>query len=234
VTRTFPERAPSAVVFDLDGVLLDTEPFYTIATQEIVAEWGKVFDWSVKSRMIGRPSLESAQTLVEALGLPITPEEYLERRAARLESLFPTAVEIEGAEAFTRSLAERGIPLAVATSSERRLFELKTGRHREWFAIFDAVVVGDDPRVGRGKPAPDIFLVAAADLGVEAAGCLVFEDAPAGVRAARAAGMAVIALPDPAMDREAYGEADRVISGYADLDPLSLGWQDRGRPGSDD
>lgn len=217
-------KKPECAIFDLDGVLLDTEPFYTTATQRIVGEWGKVFDWSIKKNMIGRPSLESAAYLVDALDLPISAEEYLSRRSKELETLFLGAKEKPGAEAFVRGLAARGLPLAVATSSERRLFELKTGHHQAWFGLFDAIVVGDDPRVGRGKPAPDIFLVAAKELGVAPSEALVFEDAPAGLAAGLAAGMRVVALPDPAMDRSAYAEADVVADSFADLDLEGLGF----------
>ncbi len=217
-------RTVSAVIYDLDGVLLDTEHFYTEVTQEIVGRFGKVFDWSVKSNMIGRPSLESARYLVDALELPISPEQYLEERGHRLEELFPEATEKPGAEAFTRRLAALEVPLAVATSSEARLFELKTQRHRDWFSVFSAIVPGDDPRVGAGKPAPDIFLVAARQLGVEPQACVVFEDAPAGVAAAVAAGMQVIALPDPAMSLDRYAEADLVIGSYSELEPADLGF----------
>ena len=217
-------RPVRCVIFDLDGVLLDTEHFYTEVTEEIVREYGKTFDWAIKSNMIGRPSLESARYLVEVLSLPISPEEYLRRRALRLEELFPLSTEKPGAEAFTRALAARGIPIAVATSSERHLFERKTLRHRDWFSIFRAVVVGDDPRVKHGKPAPDVFLVAAAELGAGPQDCVVFEDAPVGLAAAHAAGMQVVAIPDHAMDRAPYAEAELVIGAYADVRPEDLGF----------
>lgn len=218
-------RHPVAcAIFDLDGVLLDTEHFYTEVTQEICGAYGKVFDWSIKRNMIGRPSLESAEYLVDALSLPISAREYLSRRTSRLEELFAGTDGRPGAEAFTRDLVRAGVPLAVATSSERRLFELKTGRHRDWFSIFSAIVVGDDPRVKVGKPAPDIFLVAAACLGIEPDRCVVFEDAPAGLDAAHAAGMQVIALPDPAMDRAPYAAADLVIDSFEELSPADLGF----------
>ena len=211
------------MIYDLDGVLLDTEPFYTEATQEVVSEFGKTFDWTIKRNMIGRPSLESARYLVEALALPISAEEYLRRRSVRLEELFLRAVEIAGAERFTRKAHSLGVRQAVGTSSERRLFELKTRRHREWFAIFDAVVSGDDASVKAGKPAPDIFLVAAAALGADARECLVFEDSPAGLEAARRAGMQVVAVPDPAMERARFDTADMIIENFDDLEPGDLG-----------
>ena len=116
------------------------------------------------------------------------------------------------------------MPLAIATSTEAPLFAIKAARHRDWLSIFRAAVCGDDPRVARSKPAPDIFLAAAQDLGAPPAECLVFEDSPFGVEAARAAGMQVIALPDPAMDRARYTNADVVVAGFAALRPDALGF----------
>jgi pseudouridine 5'-phosphatase len=206
----------SHVIFDLDGVLLDTEPLYTEATRRIVEPYGKVFDWSLKGEMMGRSSLESARLLIAALGLPFSPEEYLARRKPLLKELFPTAGEIPGAEALVRGLHGHGVPMALATSSERSLCALKIERHG-WFSLFQAVVCGDDPNVERLKPAPDIFLVAARALGAAPELCLVFEDSLAGVEAARAANMQVIALPDPHMDRSRYEHADLVIGSYDEL-----------------
>ncbi len=94
-------RPALAVVFDMDGVLLDTERFYTEVTQTIVGRWDKVFDWSVKGNMIGRPARDSARYLVETLGLPITPDEYLREREAMLESLFPQSLPMPGAPELT-------------------------------------------------------------------------------------------------------------------------------------
>jgi len=217
-------RPARGVIFYLDGVLLDTEHFYTEVTDEICRVYGKRYDWSIKRHMIGRPSIESARYLVDALSLPISPEEYLERRAIRLDEMFPLSDGIPGAEALTRVLAARRIPIAVATSSERHLFERKTLKHGDWFSLFDSVVVGDDPRVKKGKPAPDVFLVAAAELGLRPADCVVFEDAPAGLAAAHAAGMQVVAIPDPGMDRAPYASADLVIDTYAEVVPEDLGF----------
>ena len=216
------ERPVSHVIFDLDGVLLDSEPIYTEATQRVIAPFGKVFDWSIKGDMIGRSSLEGARHLIRSLDLPLTPEEYLRRRRPLLEALFREVAEIPGARRFVEALRERGVPLAVATSSETALYRLKTARH-PWFERFSVIVCGDDPRIGQLKPAPDVFLVTARELGVAPEQCLVFEDSLAGVSAARAAGMQVVALPDPAMDKGRYGAADLVINGYEELTTADIG-----------
>src|SRR5262245_8476094 len=158
-----PAALPSIthVIYDMDGLLLDTEPFYTQVTRAIVGRYGHTFDWSLKSRMIGKKAIDSARILVEALHLPIKPEDYIRERESMLAELFPTAKPMPGARELTMHLARHGISQAVATSSERNTYDLKITHHRDWFACFQCVVLGDDPDVKRGKPAPDIFITAA-------------------------------------------------------------------------
>ncbi len=206
----------SHVIFDLDGVLLDTEKLYTEATQAVVGPYGKTFEWSLKSQMMGRHELEAAQLLVDTLELPISAAEYLERQLPIAEGLFRRAEELPGAAAFVAVLAERGQKLAVGTSSTRRLYELKTS-HLPWFSAFSAVVSGDHPEVRALKPAPDIFLAAARAIAGDPACCLVVEDSPAGVLAARAAGMSVIAIPDAALSTERFADAHLIVRSYAEL-----------------
>ncbi len=98
----------SHVIFDLDGVLLDTEKLYTEATQRVVDEFGKRFDWSLKSQMMGRHELSAAQLLVDTLELPISAAEYLQRQRPIAEALFLSAEELPGARAFVELLSGRG------------------------------------------------------------------------------------------------------------------------------
>ncbi len=214
---------PGHVLFDMDGVLLDTESIYTEVTQQIVGRFGKTFDWTIKSQMVGRPSIESARYLVQTLDLPIGPEEYLAERETIFQSRMPEAAAKPGAVDLVRALSEKGVPIAVATSSHREIFDLKTRRHRDWFACFDAIVLGDDPRLERGKPAPDIFLLSAAELGANPATCLVVEDAPAGVEAALAAEMMVVGIPDPGMDPGLLARAHAVIRSLSEIPIEAIG-----------
>jgi pseudouridine-5'-monophosphatase len=216
-------RKITHVIYDMDGLLLDTEPFYTEATQRIVGRYGLTFEWSLKSQMIGKPARVSAGILVDALKLPITPEDYLRERAVTLAELFPLASAMPGAQRLTEHLARHGIPQAVASSSHANEFELKTTRHREWFACFQYIVLGDDPEVKRGKPSPDIFLTAAKRLGAQPESCLVLEDAPSGVEAARAAGMSVVAVPNPEMNPDTCRAADLLLPSLEAFDPAAWG-----------
>jgi pseudouridine 5'-phosphatase len=205
-------------IFDMDGLLLDTEPFYTKAHQVVAARFGKVFDWTVKSRMIGLPARDSARVMIDALQLPLSVTEYLDARRHLLEELFPQAEPMPGAVRLTRHLHRIGIPLAVASSSDRHNFELKITRHKDWFRIFSCVLMGDDLEIERGKPDPDIFLVTAKRMQASPTNCLVFEDSPAGIAAARAAGMWAIAVPDPHMEDNAYPAAHQIVRSLNDLD----------------
>jgi pseudouridine-5'-monophosphatase len=211
-------RSITHVILDMDGLLLDTEPFYTEAHQILASRYGKVFDWSVKSQMIGLPAQTSAQAMIRALQLPLSVPEYLEMRAPILENLFPRAQPMPGAVRLTQHFRSCGIPQAVATSSTTHHFHLKTTHHSEWFRTFECVITGDDPAVGRGKPHPDIFLLAADRLKASPASCLVFEDSPAGIEAAFAAGMHSVAVPDPNMSEGRYAKADQIIRSLDDFD----------------
>jgi pseudouridine 5'-phosphatase len=214
-------EATQAFIFDLDGTLVDTEPLYTRAIQEVVAPFGKTYDWELKAQCMGNAATESARIIVERLALPLTPEGFLARRRPVLERLFQSVPEVAGAGALLHRLAQRGFALALATSSDRRLLTLKT-RHHGWMSHFATVVCADDAELLRPKPAPDIFLLAAERLGASPGACVVFEDSPAGVRAGVEAGMRVIALCDPALDPKLLAGAERIIGSFAELDSLEL------------
>lgn len=213
----------TCVIYDMDGLLLDTEGVYTTVTQSIVERYGKRFDWSLKSQMIGRSAMESAQFLISALDLPLSPEDYLAERQVKLLQGFSQVAAMPGALQLTAHLRAAGIPQAVATSSSQILFDSKTASHQNWFKIFDFVINGDDPELGLAKPAPDIFLLAAKRLSVTPEACLVFEDAPAGIQAALAAHMTVIGVPDPNLDPQLMQGAHQILQSLENFIPETWG-----------
>jgi pseudouridine-5'-monophosphatase len=212
------------VVFDMDGLLLDTEKFYTEVQEIFLARYNKTFNWSLKAKMMGMKANEAAKVFVEANGISdyLTPEQFLEEREAMLQSLFPTSELMPGASRLLKHLHAKGVSIAVSTGSHRRYFELKTQRHGEIFSLMHHVVLGDDPEVKQGKPSPDVFLAAAKRFEggpVDPSNILVFEDAPSGVLAAKNAGMSVVMVPDPRLDKSFHDAADQVLNSLLDFNP---------------
>ena len=151
------------VIWDLDGTLLDTEPSYLRVGNEMAARYGRVLTEEIRAQMMGRSSLVSARIFVEALGIPLTPEQVIAEEDEMLVGLFRDCQPMPGARALSRHLYAHGVPQAVATSSSRARVGHKTVAHADWFATFGAVVTSDD--VEHLKPAPDIFLRAAEHIG---------------------------------------------------------------------
>ena len=122
-------------------------PFIPRRIRFLPLRYGKVFDWTVKSKMIGLRAEDSAHVVIQALQLPLSVAEYLEERKHLLEEMFPQAEAMPGAMRLSLHLHQAGIPQAVATSSDRFYFDLKITRHQEWYKIFQCVVLGDDPEI---------------------------------------------------------------------------------------
>ena len=216
----------SHLLFDMDGLLLDTETAYTVVQQQIAACHGKEFTWTLKSKMMGQKAIEAAQIFVTELDLEdvLTPEDLLIQREAALDEMFPKSQLLPGVERLLHHLKAHKIPFSLATSSHQRHFELKTTNHRELFSLFDHITTGD--AISKGKPAPDIFLFAAekwAPAPTDLSKVLVFEDAPSGVAAAKAAGMMCVMVPDPQLDTALHQGADEVLESLLEFDPVKYG-----------
>ena len=194
--RGYVSATITHVLFDLDGTLLDSEALYTEATQIVCDRYGATFDLELKRKIMGGDTREGAITVIEALGLPLTPEEFLSARELQLNRLFPGIQCMPGAEALIERLQSEQVPGCIATSGHRPVTEQKLANHA-FLRTLGPIVCGDDARMTRGKPAPDIFLLAARELGVTPERCAVVEDTVNGVRAGVAAGMRTLAVIDP-------------------------------------
>jgi HAD superfamily hydrolase (TIGR01509 family) len=186
-------RTVAAVVFDLDGVLLDSEQVWDDVRERLVRERGGRWRPEATRAMMGMSSPEWSRYLCEVLGVPGTPHdvsaEVVRRMQARYRERLPL---IAGAGAAVERLAARW-PLGLASSSNRPLIDAALvssdmARH------FRATVSSEE--VGCGKPAPDVYLEAARRLAVEPAACVAIEDSTNGIRSAAAAAMGVIAIPN--------------------------------------
>ncbi len=182
-----------ALIFDMDGTLVDSEPYAERAWDRFLRLHGHTLRADVLGRMFGLRLREGAALVKEAYGLALSIDEIAEvQDELRLAALRGNLRPLPGAAALVAFGRSAGLRLALATSSLRHHADL-TLAEIELVGAFDAEATGDE--VERGKPAPDIFLLAARRLGVEPGECVVFEDAPAGVAAAVAAGMRCVCVP---------------------------------------
>lgn len=211
-----------AVLFDLDGTLLDSEPLLDRANVQVLRSFGKEMTAELRTGLLGRSRADTDRLLAEAAGPGVDPREVGAARSALLDGSWERAELKPGAAAAVARVAAAGVPMAIATSSTSASATAKLRRHGALRAAMRVVVCTDHPAVQRPKPAPDIFLVAAEALGVEPAACLVIEDAPSGVQAAIAAGMRVIAVPAPEVRcHPVFAAAARILGSLDELDPTS-------------
>lgn len=199
-----------AVLFDFDGLLADSEPLQKAAWRAYLAHHGYALDDALVDRMFGLRLLESAMLVQQTLALPFPVEQIMtERDAIFLDSLPGVLQPMPHAREAVAAVRARGLRMALATSGHARYIALALGE-LGLHAAFDAVVTGDT--VARGKPAPDIFLRAAELIDVEPGCCVVVEDAPHGIAAAKAAGMLAVAVPNDLTRALDFGAADLVCS----------------------
>jgi HAD superfamily hydrolase (TIGR01509 family) len=183
-----------AVVFDMDGVLVDTEHLWDEVREELTEQWGGRYTPEAQQAMMGMSSHEWSRYLHDVVGLREPPEvinaEVVRRMLSRYETDLPV---VPGAVEAVRRLASAGYRLALASSSNRELIDAVL-RELGLTELFEVTVSSEE--VARGKPAPDVYLEAARRLGVEPARCAAVEDSASGIRAARDAGMRVLAYPN--------------------------------------
>jgi len=211
---------PSAIIFDLDGVLADSETWWSEIDAKLLAEYGVTYHGEHHQNVVGVSYRLAVEFYKKAFALSVPTEEMMRRRGeiatgffANRIGLFPNVKEV------LEELRQMKLHLAVATSSVSACARPFLDRH-QLTGFFEVVVTGE--QVDHGKPAPDIYLYAAHKLGILADACLVVEDALPGVTAAKAAKMRVAAIPDKRFvdPRDYEKNADYVLNSLQELPEL--------------
>src|SRR5438046_2269213 len=183
-----------AVIFDLDGVLADSEPWWNEIDKKFLGEYGVAYRGEYHRNVLGVRYRLAVEFYKKTFGLSVPTEELMRRRGEIAAEFFANRIGLfPSTRAVLEELREMNLRLAVATSSLSASARPFLDRH-QLTAFFEVIVTGDE--IERGKPAPDIYLRASEKLGVPENECLVIEDALAGIAAAKAAKMCVAAIPD--------------------------------------
>jgi HAD superfamily hydrolase (TIGR01509 family) len=212
----------AAVVFDLDGVLIDSEERWDRARRDLVAQTGGSWREGATHAMLGMSSPEWSAYVRDQLGVPLAPEEINRRVVDHLLAGYEAGLPLlPGAVAAVRRVAALGRPLGLASSSNREVIDLVLDR-AGIAGLFAATVSSEE--VARGKPSPDVYLEAIGRLGADPAAATAIEDSSNGLRAAAAAGMRVVAIPHPTFPPapDALALADVVLGGLEELDAAAV------------
>ncbi|MFD4475726.1 HAD family hydrolase [Streptomyces sp. NPDC058471] len=203
----------TSVIFDLDGTLVDSEPNYYAASRELLAEHGIEYTWADNEQYVGIGTQETLATWKDRYGIGVPVADLLTELDRRYLTLARADTHVfPEMRKFVERLHGAGVPMAVASGSSRAAIEaILSGTGLD--ALLTTAVSADE--VTHGKPAPDVFLAAAALLGAEPADCVVLEDAAPGATAAHAAGMRCIAIPYVAAhaDEPAFASAGLLLRG---------------------
>jgi len=215
------------VIFDMDGLLLNTEDLYTIAFQNIFTPYGKEFDWNTKLEIMGKRLEFGADFMIKKFDLPLTVEEFKIKVDSQLEKLFSQSKLMPGAKKLVEHLKKHNIPIALCTGSSYEAFLIKTVHHDEVFCNFETkVFCGSDKEVKFGKPHPDAYEITRKRFKSNiplAENCLVFEDSPNGVLSAIAAKMKCVMVPHPRLKKDQCPNATLIINSLLDFRPEDFG-----------
>ncbi|KAH9628881.1 hypothetical protein HF086_001116 [Spodoptera exigua] len=199
-------------IFDMDGLLLDTELVYKKMITQLCANYGHKYTDELMMKVLGGTEQRLSEILCKELKLPITPTEFRDQLLVLGDTMLAGAPLLDGAERLIRHLHATKVPFALATSSSARSVDTKIAQYKELFSYFHHMVMGStDKEVKFGKPHPDIFL------------CLVFEDSPHGVTAGMKAGMQTVMVPDPHLDKKLTTHATIVLPSLAKFQPELFG-----------
>jgi pseudouridine-5'-monophosphatase len=232
----------------MDGLLINSEDIITQSANQLLEKYSRPpFTRSIRVQLMGIPDSSNGDVFHNWAKLPISREQFAQESAEQMQKFFPNCEPLPGAENLLLTLSRarsassgNRIELALASSSKRHSYELKTSKPKTKRLLNtfppEKTILGDDPRVpkGRGKPAPDIFLVALQSLNsalgpnekpILPSECLVFEDSVIGVEAGRRAGMRVIWVPHPDVAVEYQGKENYVLAGRTGMVEIGDEWQ---------
>ncbi|UNI15658.1 Pseudouridine 5'-phosphatase [Purpureocillium takamizusanense] len=245
--NTFP--AIRACIFDMDGLLINSEDIITQSTNRLLEKYGRPpFTSSIRAQLMGVPDSTNGDLFHSWANLPVPREQFAHELKEQWRLDFPKSKPLPGTEELLSCLSRAhsgaidagGIELALASSTTTQSYELKTSspEAKRLLSFFhpDKLVLGDDPRVrqGRGKPAPDVYLLALQLINSTASSggkaikpeeCLVFEDSVVGVEAGRRAGMRVVWVPHPDLAVEYQAIQKEVLAGRTGIAEIGDDWQ---------
>lgn len=214
------------LIFDMDGVLIDSEPLHLMAYQKFLSEVGVTFSEADNRPFLGRKDVELAEHLISQYELPLDALQLVEKKEEFLARLFSAKLEpMPGVVKILQKAQSISLPCAVASSATLPTIK-KVIESLDIEPYFQTLTSGDE--VPHGKPAPDVYLLAAERIGVLPINCLVIEDSFNGILAAKAAGMKCIAIPCPTTQHQDHSKADKILG---TLESLNL--DDWCKPASD-
>ena len=206
-----------AVIFDVDGLLLDSEPIWSLADRELLKRRGIDYRDELKTKIVGKGQVESAQNVKDYYQLPDPIDDLVRERRKLLNDLLKANLWLmPGAKELIDLLVKNNFRLAIASSQSKEIIDLMI----KSFALegkFSVIVYGDE--VEKGKPEPDIFLLAAERLTIAPQEAVVLEDSQNGAIAAKKAGMKVIVIPNQYNKGQEFPHADLVVDSLADITP---------------
>ena len=188
-------NSPKAFLFDLDGVLIDSEPLHGQAWKETAALFDLNLTYSQLKLLRGRRRIDCANELVKLIPKTVKTEDVLRLHKPISKRLILTAQAMPGSESLVTRCHQNNIPMALVTSSSSESLKIKTAHHK-WMNLFSIKVLGDDKLLAKGKPAPDPYLLAAEKLNIAPQECWAVEDSISGVHSALKAGCCVFFLKE--------------------------------------
>jgi pseudouridine-5'-monophosphatase len=186
---------PKAILFDLDGVLIDSEPLHGQAWKETASHFDVNLTDNQLKLLRGKRRIDCANELIKLMPKAVDATDLLNLHKPISRQLILTAKAMQGGESLVKRCHRNNIPMALVTSSSSESFKIKTARHN-WINLFSVIVLGDDKLLVKGKPAPDPYLLAAEKLNVSTQECWAVEDSIAGISSALEAGCFVFFLKD--------------------------------------